>query len=295
MLNILNSVLVEGLIYAIMVLGVYITYKILDFPDLSVDGTFPLGAAITAILISNDVNPYLTLLVSFLFGALAGMITGIIHVKLQVRDLLAGIIMMTALYTVNLRIAGKANVAFFKKDNIFTKNIFINLFAESSEKVIRLVLIIIIVFLLKLLLDAYLRTRSGYLLRAVGDNKTLVTTLGKDMGFVKIVGLSLANGLAALAGCIYAQKQGFFDISMGTGMVVIGLASVIIGINVFQSLHFVKATTAVILGSILYKACVALAISAGLGANDLKLITAVLFLLILVFTKEKKRKVNKNA
>lgn len=291
----LNSVLVEGLIYAIMVLGVYITYKILDFPDLSVDGTFPLGAAITAILISKDVNPYLTLLVSFLVGALAGMITGIIHVKLKVRDLLAGIIMMTALYTVNLRIAGKANVAFFTKDTIFSKNIFINLFAEGSEKMIRLVLIIIIVLLLKLLLDAYLRTRSGYLLRAVGDNKTLVTTLGKDMGFVKIVGLSLANGLAALAGCVYAQKQGFFDISMGTGMVVIGLASVIIGINVFQSFHFIKATTAVIMGSILYKACVALAISLGLGANDLKLITAVLFLLILVFTKDKKRKVNKNA
>lgn len=291
----LNSILVEGLIYAIMVLGVYITYKILDFPDLSVDGTFPLGAAITAILISNDMNPYLTLLVSFFVGALAGMITGIIHVKLKVRDLLAGIIMMTALYTVNLRIAGKANVAFFTKDTIFTKNIFTSLFGEGSEKLVRLVLIIIIVLLLKLLLDAYLKTRSGYLLRAVGDNKTLVTTLGKDMGFVKIVGLSLANGLAALAGCVYAQKQGFFDISMGTGMVVIGLASVIIGINVFQAFHFVKATTAVILGSILYKACVALAISLGLGANDLKLITAVLFLLILVFTKDKKRKVNKNA
>ncbi|KAB1437592.1 ABC transporter permease [Candidatus Galacturonibacter soehngenii] len=295
MLNILNSILVEGLIYAIMVLGVYITYKILDFPDLSVDGTFPLGAAITAILIINDVNPYLTLLVSFLIGAFAGMITGIIHVKLKVRDLLAGIIMMTALYTVNLRIAGKANVAFFSKDTIFTKNFLTSFFAEGSEKVIRLVLIIIIILLLKLMLDAYLRTRSGYLLRAVGDNKTLVTTLGKDMGFVKIVGLSLANGLAALAGSVYAQKQGFFDITMGTGMVVIGLASVIIGINVFQSFHFVKATTAVIIGSILYKGCVALAIGIGLGANDLKLVTAVLFLVILVFTQEKRRKVNKNA
>lgn len=291
----LNSVLVQGLIFAIMGLGVYITYKILDFPDLSVDGTFPLGAAVTAILITNNVNPYLTLIVSFLVGTFAGMITGIIHVKLKVRDLLAGIIMMTALYTVNLRIAGKANVAFFTKDTIFTKNIFTGLLPEGNEKMIRLIIIVIIVLLLKLLLDAYLRTRSGYLLRAVGDNKTLVTTLGKDMGFVKIVGLSLANGLSALAGCIYAQEEGYFDISMGTGMVVIGLASVIIGINVFQSLTFVKATTAVIIGSILYKACVALAIHAGLGANDLKLITAVLFLVILVFTQEKKRKVNGNA
>lgn len=291
----LNSILVQGLIFAIMALGVYITYKILDFPDLSVDGTFPLGAAITAILIVNNVNPYITLLVSFLGGTFAGMITGIIHVKLKVRDLLAGIIMMTALYTINLRIAGKANVAFFTKDTIFTKNIFTGILPEGNEKVVILIILILMVFLLKLLLDAYLRTRSGYLLRAVGDNKTLVTTLGKDMGFVKIVGLSLANGLSALAGCIYAQEEGYFDISMGTGMVVIGLASVIIGINVFKSFDFVKATTAVIIGSILYKACVALAIRAGLGANDLKLITAVLFLIILVLTQEKKRKVNKDA
>jgi putative ABC transport system permease protein len=140
-----------------------------------------------------------------------------------------------------------------------------------------------------------LKTRSGYLLRAVGDNKALVTTLGKDMGFVKIVGLSLANGLAALAGCIYAQEEGYFDISMGTGMVVIGLASVIIGINIFKRSEKIKPTTAVIIGSIAYKGCVAIAIRCGLGANDLKLVTAVLFLVILVFTQDKKRKVNKNA
>jgi putative ABC transport system permease protein len=168
---------------------------------------------------------------------------------------------------------------------------------------------------LKILLDVYLKTRSGYLLRAVGDNKTLVTTLGKDMGLVKIVGLSLANGLAALAGCVYAQQVGYFDISMGTGMVVIGLASVIIGINVFAKLEQVinwlsnvvfrknilkrsevfKASTAVIVGSILYKACVAIAINRGLGANDLKLVTAILFLIILVITQDRKRKVKANA
>jgi len=289
----LNSILVQGLIFAIMALGVYITYKILDFPDLSVDGTFPLGAAITAVLIANGVNPYITLLASFLAGTIAGMITGIIHVKLKVRDLLAGIIMMTALYTVNLRIAGKANLAFFSKDTIFTKTIFSSFL--PNEKIVTLIVVIILVLLLKLLLDAYLKTRSGYLLRAVGDNKTLVTTLGKDMGFVKIVGLSLANGLAALAGCVYAQQVGYFDISMGTGMVVIGLASVIIGINVFKRFEVVKPTSAVIVGSILYKACVAIAIFLGLGANDLKLITAALFLVILVVTQDKKRKVKKNA
>lgn len=295
MLIMLNSVLVQGLIYAIMALGVYITYKILDFPDLSVDGTFPLGAALTAVLIVNNVNPYITLLVSFLVGTFAGMITGIIHVKLKVRDLLSGIIMMTALYSVNLKIAGKANVAFFSKDTIFTKNIFTTLFPEGNGKWIKLIIVIIIILILKVLLDLYLKTRSGYLLRAVGDNKTLVTSLGKDMGLVKIVGLSIANGLSALAGCIYAQEQEYFDVSFGTGMVVIGLASVIIGINVFQSFSVVKASTAVIIGSILYKACVALAITAGLGANDLKLITAILFLIILIVTQEKKRKVKNNA
>lgn len=311
----LNSILVQGLIFAIMSLGVYITYKILDFPDLSVDGTFPLGAAITAILIVNGVNPYITLLASFLCGTVAGMITGIIHVKLKVRDLLAGIIMMTALYTVNLRIAGKANLAFFSKDTIFTKTIFHTILPNANEKVITLIVAIILVLILKLLLDVYLKTRSGYLLRAVGDNKTLVTTLGKDMGLVKIVGLSLANGLTALAGCVYAQEVGYFDISMGTGTVVIGLASVIIGINVFKRveqvifwlirvtfkfnglkrLELIKSTTAVIVGSILYKACVAVAIFLGLGANDLKLITAILFLIILVVTQDRKRKVIKNA
>jgi putative ABC transport system permease protein len=291
----INSILVQGFIFAIMSLGVYITYKILDFPDLSVDGTFPLGAAITAILIVNGVNPYITVLVSFLGGTLAGMITGIIHVKLKVRDLLAGIIMMTALYTVNLRIAGKANVTFTTKDTIFTKSILKQLLPNANGKVITLIILVVIILILKILLDYYLKTRSGYLLRAVGDNQTLVTTLGKDMGLVKIMGLSLANGLAALAGCINAQASQFFDISMGTGMVVIGLASVIIGINVFKRFEWVKPTTAVIIGTIIYKTCWAIAIRQGLSANDLKLVTAVLFLIVLVATQDKKRKVNKIA
>lgn len=291
----LNSILVQGLIFAIMTLGVYITYKILDFPDLSVDGTFPLGAAVTAVMISNDLNPYLALPVSFCAGMAAGIITGLIHVKLAVRDLLAGIVMMTALYTVNLRIAGKANLAFFAKDTIFSKSILNRIMSGSMNKYVILVVLIILVLLLKILLDLYLKTRSGYLLRAVGDNSALVTTLGKDTGLVKILGLGIANGLAALSGCIYSQEQGYFDVSMGTGMVVVGLASVIIGINVFKRIELIKPTTAVTAGSILYKACVAIAIFAGLGANDLKLVTAVLFLVILVFTKDRKRRAKANA
>lgn len=291
MLTILLGVMEEGLVYAIMALGVYITYKILDFPDLSVDGTFPLGGAITVVLIITGVNPVLTLFISFFVGALAGVLTGLIHVKLKVRDLLSGIIMMTALYSLNLRIAGKANVPIFTKETIFDNAFLDTIIPEGFQPFLVVTILLIIVVIMKLLLDIYLKTKSGYLLRAVGDNDTLVTSLAKDKGTVKIVGLAIANAFVALAGCIYAQKGGFFEISSGTGTIVIGLASVIIGTNLFKKATFIKATTAVILGSIIYKACVALAISAGMAASDLKLITAVLFLIILVISNDRKRKV----
>ncbi len=294
-ISLLQGVLEEGLVYAIMALGVYITYKILDFPDLSVDGTFPLGGAITAVLITAGVPPILTLLIAFLLGALAGILTGLIHVKLKVRDLLSGIIIMTALYSLNLRIAGKANVAIFTKESIFENAFLERVVPTSLKRYMTLIILVVIVILMKLLLDCYLKTRSGYLLRAVGDNDTLVTSLAKDKGFVKIIGLAIANAFVALAGCIYTQKSGFFDISLGTGTIVIGLASVIIGTNVFKRLTFFKVTTAVIVGSIIYKLCVALAIAGGMVASDLKLITAVLFLVILVVSNERKRRLRTNA
>lgn len=288
-----ETTLIQGLIFAILALGVYITYKILDFPDLSVDGTFPLGAAVTAVMITKGVNPFLTLPVAFLCGAFAGMLTGIIHVKLKVRDLLAGIIVSTALYTVNLRIAGKSNLPFFSKDTIFTVGPIKQL--SNNTTLTKILMVVIIVVVLKILLDLYLKTRSGYLLRATGDNSTLVTSLGKDKGLVKILGLSLANGLAALAGCIYAQEASYFDVTMGTGMVMLGLASVIIGISVFGRIRFVKPTSAVIIGSLIYKLCIAVAIAAGLVASDLKLVYSVLFLVILVSTTERRKKVKVNA
>lgn len=290
-----GSILIQGLIFAILALGVYITYKILDFPDLSVDGTFPLGAAVTAVMITKGVNPFLTLPVAFLCGAFAGILTGLIHVKLKVRDLLAGIIISTALYTVNLRIAGKSNVPFFSKDTIFTSGIIGKLFGNMNTTVVKIIVVAIIVLIIKILLDLYLKTRSGYLLRATGDNSTLVTSLGKDKGLVKILGLSLANGLAALAGCIYAQDASYFDASMGTGMVMLGLASVIIGISVFGRMQLMKPTTAVIIGSVIYKLCIAVAIAAGLVASDLKLVYSVLFLIILVSTTDRRKKVKANA
>jgi putative ABC transport system permease protein len=291
LLSVLTGVIEEGLVYAVMALGVYITYKILDFPDLSVDGTFPLGGAITAVLIIAGVHPVITLFLAFLTGAAAGTLTGLIHVKLKVRDLLSGIIMMTALYSLNLRIAGKANVAIFTKETIFENTFLQAAIPKGFQPYLTAFILLLIVILMKLLLDLYLKTKSGYLLRAVGDNDTLVTSLAKDKGSVKIIGLAIANAFVALAGSIYTQKIGFFEISTGTGAIVIGLASVIIGTNVFKHVTWVKATSAVIVGSIIYKACVAMAIAAGMAASDLKLITATLFLIILVISNERKRRV----
>lgn len=284
------TILEQGLIYAILALGVYITYKILDFPDLTVDGSFPLGAAVTAALITRGMNPYLTLPVSFLAGVLAGVCTGLIHVKCKVRDLLSGIIMMTALWTVNLYIAGTANVPLFSRDSIFKNDFLIGIVSESMKSYVTLIIVLILAVVCKIILDLYMNTKSGYLLRAVGDNETVVTALAKDQGNVKILGLAIANGLVSLAGCVFAQEERVFEISMGTGAIVIGLASVIIGTSIFKKISYVKTTTAVIIGSIIYKACVAVAIR-NFEPQAMKLITAVLFLIILVISMERKTKV----
>ena len=274
--------LTQGLIYALLSYGIYITYKILDFPDLTVDGSFPLGAAVTAVLLVKGFNPYLTLLVAMAVGALAGLATGIIHVRLKVRDLLAGIITMTALFSINLQIGGSNLSVERGIDTIFTAQPTMLLFGSVSLMYRKLIVAFILALLFKLLLDAYLNTKSGMLLRAVGDNSALVTSLAKDNGRVKILGLVLANALVALSGAIVCQEQRSFSATMGTGQMVFGLATVIIGTTLFRKLDFVKGTTAVVIGSILYKACIQIAIVAGLPANLLKLVTAVLFLIILV-------------
>ena len=297
---ILLGIFEEGLIYAIMALGVYITYKILDFPDLSVDGTFPLGAAVTAAGIANGlpfigtISPVAALFISFTVGALAGCITGLIHVKLKVRDLLSGIIVMTALYSINLRIAGKANLPIFSKETIFSNSFLSAHVPEAASPFIVTIILFVIVMICKVLLDAYLQTRSGYLLRAVGDNDVLVVSLAKDKGNIKILGLAISNGLVALAGCVFAQEERVFEISMGTGAMVIGLASVIIGTSIFRKLTLLRTTTAVLIGSIIYKACVAIALR-NFDPQAMKLVTAVLFLIVLIISMERKKKVNTNA
>ena len=288
------TILEQGLIYGILALGVYITYKILDFPDLTVDGSFPLGAALTATMITRGVHPSLTLPASFLIGVLAGVCTGLIHVKFKVRDLLSGIIMMTALWTINLRLAGTANVPIFGDDSIFDNASVNGIFQDGLSNYKVLVIVLVIAVISKVLLDLYMKTKSGFLLRAVGDNDVLVTSLAKDQGNVKILGLAIANGLVALSGSIFCQEQRVFEISSGTGAIVIGLASVIIGTSLFKNLSFMKATTAVLIGSVIYKACVAAALKF-FEPQDMKLITAVLFLLILVIGGERRKKVKKNA
>ena len=295
LLDLLVSTLMQGLIYALLSYGVYITYKILDFPDLTVDGSFPLGAAVTAVLLTNGVDPFVTLLVALAVGALAGFVTGFIHVALKVRDLLAGIITMTALFSINLQIAGSNMTISRDTATIFTSAPVMALLGNTTLVMRKLILSALIALFFKLLFDAYFRTKSGMLLRAVGDNDTLVTSLAKDKGKVKILGLTIANALVALSGSIVCHEQRSFSATMGTGQVVFGLATVIIGTTLFRKLSFVKATTAVMIGSILYKVCIQIAINAGLPANLLKLVTAVLFLVILVIGNYQKSGVKRRA
>ena len=236
----------------------------------------------------RGVNPYLTLLAALASGALAGLVTGLIHVRLKVRDLLAGIITMTALFSINLQIGGSNLAVDRSTDTIFTAPPTMAVFGTLPLLYRKLIVSLLLCLIGKLLLDLYFKTKSGLLLRAVGDNSALVTSLAKDKGTIKILGLVIANAFVALAGAVVCQEQRSFSSTMGTGQVVFGLATVIIGTTLFKKLDFVKGTTAVITGSILYKACIQIAILAGLPANLLKLITAVLFLLILVLGNLKK-------
>lgn len=266
---ILIGILEQGLIFSIAALGVYITYKILDFPDLSVDGTFALGASITAVCIINGINPFIACLISFLFGCIGGLLTGILHIKIKINNLLSGILVMMALYSINLRIMTKPNIPLMEQKSIFSYDIS-NLF-------------ITFIFLgaVKFMLDIFLKTKLGYVLKAVGDNEQLVTSLGINKNIIKILGLMLSNGLVSLSGSITSQYQGFSDVGMGSGVVVMGLAAVIIGESVFRNIRFIGFTTMVVMGSILYKASIAFALTLGLPPTDLKLVTTLIVIVAL--------------
>ena len=274
----LQATIEQSLIFAIMVLGVYISFRILNFPDMTVDGTFPLGAAISAKLLTLGVNPYLTLLVALVAGAAAGAVTGLIHVKLKVKDLLAGILVMTALYSVNLRVMGKSNIPLFEEDNIFN--------TEYSM----MITIVVLILISKFILDYLLKTKFGFALKALGDNENLIVSLGLNEEKYKIYGLMIANAFVAFSGAVLAQYQGFADVGMGTGIIVIGLASIIIGDTLFGKRRRFAGTTIVIIGSILYRGVIAVTLSMGMDASDLKLITSVIVIVILCIQKQKDKR-----
>ena len=291
-MGVLINILEQGLLFSIVAIAVYITYKILDFPDMSVDGTFPMGAAISAALLVQGVNPWLSIIAAAIGGAIAGAITGILHVKFKIDNLMAGILVMIGLYSINLRIMGKANVPLFNTPNVFKLGI------------PTMGIIIVLLAIVKILLDLYLKTKSGFLLRAVGDNEQVVSSIGINKDMVKILGLVISNALAASAGALMAQYQGFSDVGMGTGTVVMGLAAVIIGSSLFEKISFVKATTLSIFGAIIYKGAIALVLKyggvIGLTANDLKLMTAVIVVIALcsnngIFKFKKKKLVEGGA
>lgn len=253
----------QGLIFAVLAIGVFITYKILDFPDLSVEGTFPFGAFVFAKFATMGLNPITSTLLAFVFGLLAGVITYFLHIKMKIAPILAGILTMTILYSVNLRINGKANIPLYNSPSIFS----------LGNKMLVLIIIVLIV---KVLMDMFLKTEIGYLLIATGDNETLVKSLGANCDRYKLLGLMLSNGLVAMSGALMGQRQGFADINMGTSIIVSALASIIIGDTILKKSTKLNGTTRAILGSISYKLIGGLAIDLGLAPTDLKAISAII-------------------
>lgn len=268
-MNSLITISVEqGLIFAVLAIGVFITYKILDFPDMSVEGTFPLGAFIFAKFVTSGVNPILSTILAFVFGSLTGAITYFLHIKMRIASLLAGILTMTILYSVNLRINGKANIPLYNNGSVFDygNNIFV---------------LIVIVLIIKIFMDLFLKTEIGYLLIATGDNKTLVKSLGVSCDKFKLLGLILSNGIVSVSGALMAQSQGFSDINMGTSIIVSALASIIIGDTILKKSSRLKGTTRAILGAISYKLIGGLAIDLGFAPTDLKAISAIIVIIFI--------------
>ncbi|HJE52168.1 MAG TPA: ABC transporter permease [Tessaracoccus flavescens] len=268
-----------GLLYAVMALGVYLTYRVLDFPDLTVDGSFVTGAATCVILLINGVPIALAMLAATLAGAVAGAITGLLHVWGKINPLLSGIITQIALYSINLRIMGKANLPIPRAlDSLFTPIREAGLWGSWISVGIYAVVIAIIC----VLVYWFLGTQYGVALRATGDNEMMARSQGINTGVSKTVGLMISNALVALCGAILAQYNGYADISMGIGLIVAGLASVIVGQAIFGMTAVWQAVLAAALGSIVYRGVIQLALSVGLNPNDMKLISAILVILALV-------------
>jgi putative ABC transport system permease protein len=277
-----------GLIFGLVALGVLISFRVLRFPDLTVDGSFPLGGAVAATLISMGLDPFLATLIAMMAGAFAGVITGWLNVSLKIMDLLASILMMIALYSINLRVMGKPNVPLITEPTVFT----ILQPDGISDYVARPLILLVLVVLVKFGLDWYFSTESGLAMRATGSNPRMARSQGVATGGRILVGMAISNALCALAGALFAQSQGGADISMGIGTIVIGLAAVIVGESVMPSRRMSIITLSVIVGAVLYRLFIALALNAdfiGLKAQDLNLVTAVLVTIALVIPLLKKR------
>ena len=273
-MNSLMTISIEqGLIFAVLAMGVFITYKILDFPDLSVEGTFPLGAFVLAKFLTNGMDPILAIIISFLAGAVGGFITFVLYKKLKIQPILAGILTMTMLYSANLRITGQSNVTLFDNETLFTK----------FNMIPKVALLLIVVLIIKILVDNLFKTEKGYLLVVTGDNEKLVKSLGKNPDKYTMIGLMLSNGLVALSGALMAQYQGFVDAGMGATMIVTALASIIIGDTFLKNNRKLKLTTRAIIGAIAYRVIIGLAIHKGLNPNDLKAITAIIVVLFISY------------
>ena len=265
----------QGIIWGIMTLGVYITFKVLDFPDLTVDGSFALGGAVSAILISNGMNPFITLFFSFLAGSLAGLATGVLNTKLQIPGILAGILTMIALYSINIRVmGGRPNIPLL---GMATSLTIIQDILSLSKVISDLLVGFIFSVFIVLIMYWFFGTEMGCAIRATGNNEKMIRALGVDTNIMKIIGLMISNALVSLSGALVTQSQGYADVGMGTGTIVIGLASVIIGEVIFGNrFSFLYKLSSVVMGSIIYRIIIAIVLQLGLKATDLKLLTAII-------------------
>lgn len=277
--HVLSFSLYEGLVFGFVAIGVYLTFRVLGFPDLTVDGSFTLGAAVTAVLIVSGVNPFLATLAALGAGLCAGMATSLLNTKLRIPALLAGILVMVALYSINLRVMGGANVSLLREVTIFDQvSEFLGVSTRIAYQLVVAGVLAVIVFFI---LNWFLRTEIGLALRATGDNEQMVRGFGVNTDMTTILGVAIANGLVALGGAVVAQGQGFADVGMGIGMIVMGLAAVIIGEALFRPKGVARLLLAVLGGTFIYRLVISVALRLGMAPGDLKLITAVLVIIAL--------------
>lgn len=276
--SIWTGALEQGLLWGPMILGVYLTFRVLNFPDLTVDGAFTLGAAVSTRLILNGCDPWTATAIAILAGALAGLMTSLIHTQLKIDPLLSGILSMIALYSINLRIMGSANLSLLRVGTIFS-----DISGLATRGSAPLILGGAVCLFVVTGLFFFLQTEVGLGVRATGDNPQMIRSLGVNTNFTKIIGLALSNALIAVSGSLVGQYQSFADIGMGIGMIVVGLASVIIGEVLVHTPNLVRALLAALVGSVVYRAVIALVLQLGMPATDLKLLTAAIVTAALAF------------